>query len=96
MPYSARPKQEGAPRPNHIISLVARDLAWAARDLDRVSKALYGREFLVAEDIVEAQHKIDMVQASIVRVSLELASPSTSLLLRGANKSHAVEGGGRS
>lgn len=97
MTYSPRPPRNGAPRPNHIIHLASRDLAWAATDLDRVSKALAGREFLIAADIAEAQQRIVSVHATIAKVSAELTSPASGLLVRGAsNEFPAVEGGVRS
>lgn len=97
MTYSPRLPQSGTPRPNHIVDLASRDLAWAATDLDRVSKALTGRELLIAADIAEAQQRIASAQATIAKVSAELASPETGLLVRGAsNEFPAVEEGVRS
>ncbi|TXN75091.1 hypothetical protein FV228_04330 [Methylobacterium sp. WL18] len=94
---SPRPAKAGTPRPNHTVTLVSKDLAWIASDLDKAAKALAGREFIVASDVAELRRRIASATAAIAKVSAELASPASGMLVPGASNDHAaVEGGLRS
>ena len=97
MSFSPRPPSSGTPRPNAVIDSASRSLAWAAHELAAASNAVMGRESLVAADIAELRRRIASASATIAKVSAELASPATGLLVRGALNDHAaVEGGLRS
>ncbi|WP_267356663.1 MULTISPECIES: hypothetical protein [unclassified Methylobacterium] len=94
---SPRPAKAGTPRPNHTVEPASRHLAWVASDLDKAAKALAGREFIVASDKAELRRRIASATATIAKVSAELASPDSGLLVRGAGSDHpAVDGGLRS
>jgi uncharacterized small protein (DUF1192 family) len=97
MSFSPRPPSSGTRRPNAVIDSASRSLAWAAHELAAASNAVMGRESLVAADIAELRRRIASATATIAKVSAELVSPASGLLVRGASNDHpAVEGGLRS
>lgn len=94
MPFAPRPPSSGTPHPNAVIDSASRSLAWAAHELAAASNAVMGREMLVAADIAELRRRIASATATIAKVSAELASPDSGLLVRGAGNGHAAVAGG--
>ena len=94
MSFSPRPPSSGTPRPNAVVASASLSLAWAAHELAGASKALAGREFIVDADVEALTRRIASATATLGKVSAELASPDSGLLVRGASNDHpAVEGG---
>lgn len=97
MPFSPRPPSSGTPRRNSVIESASLSLAWTAHELAGASKALAGREFIVEADVEALTRRLASATATLAKVSAELSSPDSGLLVRGASNEHAaVEGGLRS
>lgn len=94
MSFSPRPPSSGTPRRNSVIDSASRSLAWAANELAAASNAIMGRESLVAADVEALTRRLASATATIAKVSAELASPETGLLVRGAGPDHESTPGG--
>ena len=93
-PFSPRPVKAGTPRRNAVVENASLSLAWASHELSIAARALAGREFIVESDVEALTRRIASASATIAKVSAELASPASGLLVRGASNEHvAVEGG---
>ena len=97
MSFSPRPPSSGTPRRNSVIESASLSLAWASHELSLAARALAGREFIVDADIEVLTRHLASATATLAKVSAELASPETGLLVRGARPDHdSISGGLRS
>lgn len=69
MSYVDRSPQPDALRRHRGPSHAGRSLGWAAMELERITRALDGRKFLMLDDIAEVNRRISEAQAEIAKAS---------------------------